>query len=68
MRRRKAKGPQYKAGYLAEMPQTSERQATDSEYLTNQNKYAMHDGPNEMAKPEQRVEMPVNERHELERT
>jgi hypothetical protein len=68
MRRRKAKGAQDKAVYLAEMPQTSERQATDSAYLANQNKSGTHDGPNEMATPEQRVEMPVNERHGLEGT
>ena len=47
------------------MPQTSERQARDSANLANQNKYGTHDGPNELAKPEQRVEVPVNERHEL---
>jgi hypothetical protein len=68
MRRRKAKGSENKAGYLAEMPQARERQAEDSAYLANQNKYGGHGGLNEMAAPEQRVEIRATERYELKGT
>lgn len=62
MRRRKVKRPRNKSDYLAEMPPISETSPGNSTYHSNQKAYS---GSNEMAAPDHRAEMPVNERHEL---